>query len=54
MLSAGYEVILGICEGHGCVVYAVMDEDGVTWCEHHGPSSDEHATESPKRIKVVR
>lgn len=55
MLSAGYEVQLGICEGHGLLVYAVMDDDGVVWCEHRGDAEDDgQATEPPKRIKVER
>jgi hypothetical protein len=55
LLRPGYQTTLGICEGHGSVVIAEMDDDGVVWCEHTSTDdgSDGQATEPPKRIKVT-
>jgi len=53
-LKPGYEIRLGICEGHGGCVYLVRDEDGSLWFEH-GPGRDYRRgvdIEVPARKKV--
>jgi hypothetical protein len=54
-LTPGYEVNLGICEGHGTVVFLTCDDEGKFWFEH-GPGDIEEGAEGypiPEKKEVT-
>lgn len=54
-LDVGFELLLGICEGHGTAVYLHRDDEGY-WFEHGPADPDEPRREEekiPERKKVT-
>ena len=54
-LTPGYEINLGICEGHGTCVFLTCDDEGKFWFGH-GPRDTEEGAEGypiPEKKEVT-